>query len=92
MHEIQLWLLVLTLFLPRLGLLIAWFSGQIPFNTVPFAGDALMAIFLPRVLMLIYIGTDLGTSNPWFYLHLVVALIAWGFSFLRVSAAQSKMS
>jgi hypothetical protein len=90
MHEFQIWLLVMTLFLPRLGLIIAWFTGQIPYNTVPFAGDVLMTIFIPRVLMLIYIATDLGTSSPWFWIHLIVAIIAWGFGFLRVVSAQSR--
>jgi hypothetical protein len=76
-HLIQPWMLVLTLFLPRIGLLIAYFTHQIPNNSIPFIGDILLSIFLPRVLMLIYIADNLGTSSPWFWIHLVIALIVW---------------
>jgi len=41
-------------------------------------GDILLYIFLPRVLMLIYIVDNLGTSSPWFWIHLVVAIAVWG--------------
>jgi hypothetical protein len=74
---IQPWLLVLTLFLPRISLFIAYLIGQIPANPVPFLGDILLFIFLPRVLMLIYIVENFGTASPWFWIHLVVALIVW---------------
>ena len=46
------WVLILSLFLPRLTLIIAWISNCIPPNTIPFVGDVLMAIFIPRVLIL----------------------------------------
>ena len=77
-HLIQPWLLVLTLFVPRISLLIAYFIHQIPFNNIPFIGDLLLYIFLPRVLMLIYIVDNLGTASPWFWIHLVVAIAVWG--------------
>ncbi len=76
-HSIQTWLLVLTLFLPRISLFIAYLINQIPFNSVPFIGDLLLFVFLPRVLMLIYIVDNLGTSSPWFWIHLVVAIVVW---------------
>jgi len=74
-NPIQIWLLLITLFLPRLGLLIAWCSGQIPPNSVPFFGDVILAILLPRLLMLIYIATNLG-FEWWFFVHCV----AWVFA------------
>lgn len=37
-NEIATWFLVLTLFFPRIGLLIAWNTGDIPFNSIPFWG------------------------------------------------------
>ena len=74
---IETWLLVLTLFIPRISLLIAYFSHQIPVNTIPFVADVLLYIFLPRVLMLIYIVDNLGFNSPWFWIHLVVAVIVW---------------
>jgi len=76
-NPIQIWLLVLTLFIPRISLLIAYFSHQIPHNTIPFIGDLIMYVLIPRVLMLIYIADNLGTSSPWFWIHLVVTLIVW---------------
>ena len=76
-HLIQPWLLVLTLFVPRISLLIAYFIHQVPYNNIPFIGDILLYVFLPRVLMLIYIVDNLGTSSPWFWIHLVVAVLVY---------------
>ena len=74
MHDIQVWLLVLTLFLPRIGLLIAYCNSAVPYNTIPFWGDFFMTLFIPRILMLIYIGTNMGIGNPWFIVHAIVAV------------------
>jgi len=74
---IETWLLVVTLFLPRIALLIAYFSHQIPLNNIPFIGDLLLYIFLPRLLMVIYIYDNMGWENPWFWIHIVVAVIVW---------------
>ena len=73
--------LVLGLFLPRLTLIIYYFFlGGVPVNTVPFILDIALAVFLPRVLIIIYIVQNLGTDSPWFWIHLVVALIVYVFS------------
>ena len=69
--DIPLWFLVLSLILPRITLLIAWFSGSIPPNDIPFWGDFFMAVFVPRVLILIYIAGILGVMSAWFWIHLV---------------------
>lgn len=70
--------LVLSLFLPRTVLIIYYFVvHQIPLNNVPFIGDVLLTIFIPRALILIYIAEDLGTDSPWFWIHLVVALMLY---------------
>ncbi len=74
---IETWLLVLTLVIPRISLLIAYFGHQIPANTIPFVGDLLLYIFLPRLLMVIYIYDNMGWQNPWFWIHIVVAIIVW---------------
>ena len=74
---IETWLLVLTLFIPRISLLIAYFSHQIPANNIPFIGDILLYVFLPRLLMVIYIYDNMGWQNPWFWIHIVVAIIVW---------------
>lgn len=80
--EIAVWFLVLSLFLPRIALLIAYFGGAIPPNNIPFVGDMLMAIFIPRVLILIYIVLNLGVG-VWFWVHLVMAILVWTASISR---------
>jgi hypothetical protein len=69
------WFLVLGLFLPRLALFVAWCGNQIPPNNIPFFGDFLMAAFLPRILMLIYIVINLGIGG-WFVAHLCMFIFS----------------
>jgi Na+/alanine symporter len=76
-HEIATWFLVISLIFPRITLLIAWLNGSIPYNTIPFILDAVMAVFLPRVLILIYIGTNMGCDNAWFIIHAIVGALVW---------------
>lgn len=77
--DISTWFLVLSLFVPRITLLIAWFSGSIPPNDIPFWGDFFMAVFLPRVLILIYIASILGVMSPWFWIHIgfIILSMVW---------------
>ncbi|RPI17220.1 MAG: hypothetical protein EHM58_10185 [Ignavibacteriae bacterium] len=72
--------LVLSLFLPRLTLIIYFFFFHIPPNNVPFIGDILLGVFLPRVLVVIYIADNLGTGSPWFWIHIVAAVVVYLFS------------
>ncbi|HEY3250704.1 MAG TPA: hypothetical protein VGK25_06255 [Ignavibacteria bacterium] len=74
---IETWLLVLTLFIPRIALFIAYFAHQIPSNNIPFIGDLLLYVFFPRVLMVIYIYDHYGWDTPWLWIHIVVAIIVW---------------
>lgn len=69
--------LVLSLFLPRVTLIIYYLLNQIPLNTVPFLGDIILTIFIPRALILIYIAQNLGTGSPWFWIHLIVAIFVY---------------
>lgn len=69
--------LVISLFLPRTMLIIYYFLNQIPVNTVPFIGDILLTVFIPRALIVIYIAQNLGTDSPWFWIHLVVAVLVY---------------
>jgi hypothetical protein len=78
-HGIATWFLVLGLFLPRVTLIAAYLTDSMPPNNVPFILDVVGAVFLPRVLICIYIAYNMG-YNEWFWLHLVVALIVYGFS------------
>jgi hypothetical protein len=76
-QTISTWFLVLGLFLPRVTLVAAYLTHTVPPNNVPFILDVLGAIFLPRVLICIYIAFNMG-YNEWFWLHLIVALIVYG--------------
>ncbi len=75
-HALPLWFLVFSLFLPRVALAIAWLQGVlVPFHLhgiVPLV----IAILLPRVLVLYMIYVDQGLSL-WFLIHLVAALLVW---------------
>jgi hypothetical protein len=76
-QAIATWFLVLGLFLPRVTLVAAYFTHTVPPNNVPFLVDVLGTVFLPRVLICIYIAFNMG-YNEWFWLHLIVALIVYG--------------
>lgn len=77
--------LVLSLFIPRITLIIFYFMHSIPYNNVPLIGDALLAIFLPRVLILIYIVENFGVGSPWFWIHLVMAVLVYLFGGKKIS-------
>jgi len=71
--------LVLSLFIPRITLIIFFFTHSIPYNNVPLIGDFLLTVFLPRVLILIYIVENFGVDSPWFWIHLVMAVFVYVF-------------
>ena len=84
-NDIATWFLVLTLFFPRIGLLIAWFSGNIPTNTIPFWGDFFMAVFIPRILILIYIITNMGFAG-WAAAHLIMCVLSYTASMINTTS------
>ena len=71
--------MVLTLFFPRLVLivLILFYPELYPANSVPQWADIILGIFVPRVLILIYIYQTLGPYNPWFAIHLIAMILAY---------------
>ena len=75
-HLLPLWFLVVSLFLPRIGLILLWVQGGL----VPFHLNGLVpliiALLLPRVLILYLIFLDQGVGL-WFILHLLIALMVW---------------
>lgn len=71
--------LVISLFFPRIMLIIYYFMHSIPTNSVPFIGDVLLTVFIPRALILIYIADNLGTGSHWFWIHLVIAILVYLF-------------
>ena len=75
-HALPLWFLVFSLFLPRVALAIAWLQGVLlPFHLAGIV-PLVIAVLLPRILILFLIYTDQGFSL-WFLIHLVVALLVW---------------
>jgi hypothetical protein len=76
-HVLPLWFLVFSLFLPRVALLILWLDGATaPFHLHGFL-PLVVAVLLPRILVLYLIYLDQGISL-WFIIHVVAALMAWG--------------
>lgn len=71
--------LVFSLFFPRIVMVVYFlmFPNLYPANTVPDVADLLLGIFVPRVLILIYIYQNMGYNNIWFAAHLVVMILAY---------------
>lgn len=77
-HEIPLWFLVLSLFLPRVCLVVAWLQhsmGQFIPASVGLI-QIIVALLVPRILILFWIYQDQGISI-WFLLHVIALLAAW---------------
>jgi hypothetical protein len=77
--EINVYFLIFSLFFPRVVLIVFFllYPHLYPANTVPQWADLLLGIFLPRVLILIYIYENMGANNVWFIAHLVVMILAY---------------
>lgn len=69
--------LLFSLFFPRLTMIGFFLFGNYPANAVPLWGDWLLGIFVPRILVLIYIYQNMGYENPWFWIHLLTAILAY---------------
>ena len=69
--------LIFSLFFPRITLFFAWMNHCIPTHNFPWWGSFWMAIFIPRILVLIYIIQNIGTDNAWFWIHLIVTILAY---------------
>lgn len=78
-HTLPLWFLVLSLFLPRLCIVIAWLQHSIP-TYVPQNVNLIQiiaAVIIPRILILFWIYQD-GGIGLWFLIHAVALVFAWG--------------
>lgn len=78
-HSIPLWFLVLSLFLPRLCILVAWLQHSMP-HFIPSAVSLipiLVWVLVPRILILFWIYQDQGITI-WFLIHVIALLCAWG--------------
>lgn len=52
-------------------------QGWFPANTVPFWADVVLGVFVPRILILIYIYQNMGYENVWFAAHLLVLILTY---------------
>ena len=65
---------MLAIFLPRVAIFIEWFQGfRFP---IPWPGNAIVWLLLPRLLVLLTIYTRMGIGT-WFWIHLLAALLAY---------------
>jgi hypothetical protein len=69
--------LLFSLFFPRITMVVSFMFGSYPDNSVWLIFDWILGLFLPRVLVLIYIYQNMGYENPWFWIHLAVALLVY---------------
>jgi len=85
-HAIPLWFLVLSLFLPRICIVVAWFQHSLPTAFIPASVnliEIIVAILIPRILILFWIYQDQGITI-WFLLHVIGLIIAYGGGSRRV--------
>ncbi len=78
-HNLPLWFLVLSLFLPRLCIFLAWLQHSMGHYIPSVIGliPVLLWLLIPRLLILFWIYTDQGLSL-WFLIHAIALLLAWG--------------
>ena len=77
-HWLPLWFLIFSLFLPRIALVVAWFDRDlVHFHLGTGLVAPLLALLVPRILILFLIYQDQGFST-WFLIHAVALLLVWG--------------
>ena len=65
-HAIPLWFLVLSLFLPRICIVVAWLQHSMPATFIPASVNLiqiLVALLIPRILILFWIYQDQGSRS-----------------------------
>ena len=84
-HNIPLWFLVLSLFLPRICMAVAWLQHSMTTFIPPNLNiiQVIVGLLIPRILILFWIYQDQGITI-WFLLHLIGLLVAWGGGGTRV--------
>jgi hypothetical protein len=90
-HTIPLWFLVLSLFLPRICMLVAWLQHSMT-NFIPATVGlipVIVALLVPRLLILFWIYQDQGIGL-WFLIHLIALLLAWGGGGSRVYTRRTR--
>ena len=77
-HALPLWFLIVALFIPRIALLCAWLERDlVPFHLGLGWVPPILALIVPRILILVLIYRDQGLSG-WFLVHAIVMVCVWG--------------
>jgi hypothetical protein len=78
-HGLPLWFLILSLFLPRLSIFVAWLQHSMVHHIPAVVGllPIIVWLLVPRIIILVWIYSDQGVSL-WFIIHLLALLGAWG--------------
>jgi len=71
------YLLLISLFFPRITLVVYLLQGWYPANLVPNWLDVVLGVVAPRILILVYIYQNMGYENIWFAAHLVVMILTY---------------
>lgn len=85
MKSLPQWFLILSLFLPRIALVIAYFQHNLAFFVLPGWIPLALAVVLPRVLVLILVFEDRGFGG-WLLAH----AIAIGFTYLCAGSSSKR--
>ena len=78
-HTLPLWFLVLSLFLPRICIVVAWLQHSVPAYIPASVNliEIIVAALIPRILILFWIYQDQGIGL-WFLIHAIGLVFAWG--------------
>jgi hypothetical protein len=75
--NLPLWFLLLSLLLPRVSLLIAYFTDSLTVFSLNTWVSPTLGVLIPRALVLILIFQDRGMS-PWLLVHAFAMAIVYG--------------
>ena len=77
MDHLPLWFLLLSLLLPRISLLIAYFTDTLGVFSLSTWVSPTLGVLIPRALVLILIFQDRGMS-PWLLVHAFAMACVYG--------------
>jgi hypothetical protein len=69
--------LLFSLFFPRIVLLVYFLIERFPQSSFPLWANVVLGLFVPRILILIFIYQNIGYENIWFAAHLAVLILTY---------------
>lgn len=69
--------LLFSLFFPRIVLIVYFLMERFPNNSFPLWLNGVLGLFIPRILILIFIYENMGTNNIWFAAHLLALILVY---------------